>query len=76
MKKFYAHSIEEKPVDEWHRLEEHEGTVPDLRTDLSVCLGDVVESGLSPAKRSVTNFTAEFGCWEWGYLAGLWHEGI
>ncbi|MEW6419067.1 MAG: hypothetical protein AB1480_13255 [Nitrospirota bacterium] len=21
--KFYAHSIEGKPVDEWHRLEEH-----------------------------------------------------
>jgi hypothetical protein len=24
---FYAHSIDRKPVDEWHRLEEHEGTV-------------------------------------------------
>ena len=25
---FYAHSIEGKPVEEWHRLNEHEGTVP------------------------------------------------
>jgi CRISPR-associated endonuclease/helicase Cas3 len=23
MKKFYAHSIEGKPVEEWHLLEEH-----------------------------------------------------
>ncbi len=29
MPKFYAHSLEGKPVDEWHPLEEHEGTVPD-----------------------------------------------
>lgn len=28
MERFYAHSIEGKPVDEWHRLEEHEGTAP------------------------------------------------
>ncbi len=26
MKEFYAHSVEGKPVDEWHRLEEYEGT--------------------------------------------------
>lgn len=23
MRKFYAHSVEGKPVDEWHTLEEH-----------------------------------------------------
>jgi len=45
MHKFYAHSVDGTP-DEWHLLEEHEGTVPDLRTDRS----GVVESGLSPAK--------------------------
>ena len=54
--KFYAHSKEGKPVDEWHLLEEHEGTVPDLRTERS----GVVESGLSPAKRSAAQFAAEF----------------
>jgi hypothetical protein len=27
--------IEGKPVDKWHRLEEHKGTVPDLRTELT-----------------------------------------
>ncbi|OGW36498.1 MAG: hypothetical protein A2Y97_14050 [Nitrospirae bacterium RBG_13_39_12] len=68
MHKFYAHSKEGKLVDEWHRLEEHEGTVPDLRTERS----RIVESGLSPAKRSAAQFTAEFGCGEWGRLAGLW----
>jgi hypothetical protein len=61
-------SLEGRPLDEWHRLEEYlkgtEGTVPDLRTERS----RVVESGLSPAK------TTEFGCGEWGYLAGLWHD--
>lgn len=44
---YYAHSIEGKPVKEWHRLEEHEGTVPDLRTQRR----GVVESGLSPVKK-------------------------
>jgi hypothetical protein len=69
--KYYAHSIEGKPVDDWHRLEEHKGTVPDLRTEQS----GVVESGLSPAKRDAASFAAEFGCGEWGRLAGLWHGG-
>ncbi len=41
--------------------EEHEGTVPDLRTQRS----GVVESGLSPAKRNAVSFAAEFGCGEW-----------
>ena len=49
---------------------EHEGTVPDLRTERS----RVVESGLSPAKRNAASFAAEFGCGEWGRLAGLWHR--
>ncbi|MDD5451369.1 MAG: hypothetical protein PHT49_05685 [Desulfovibrionales bacterium] len=66
---FYAHSIYGKPVDDWHRLEEHEGTVPDLRMEQN----GVVESGLFPAKRSAALFAAEFGCGEWGYPAGLWH---
>lgn len=43
-----------------------EGTVPDLRTERSV----VVESGLSPAKRSVAKkFGDEFGSGDWAYLA-------
>ena len=67
---FYAHSIDGRPVDEWHRLEEHEGTVPDLRTERS----RVVESGLSPAKRDAASFAAEFGRREWGRVAGLWHD--
>ena len=50
--RFYAHSIEGKPVDEWHRLEEHlRGTA------------ELAES-----------FAAEFGCGEWGRIAGLWHD--
>ena len=65
--KYYAHSIYGKLVDDWHRLEEHEGTVPDLRTERS----GVVESGLSPAKRNMANFAAEFGCGQWGRIAGL-----
>jgi hypothetical protein len=38
LERFYAHSIEGKPVDEWHRLEEHlkgiadnEGLSPDMK---------------------------------------------
>ncbi|HET6514536.1 MAG TPA: hypothetical protein VFG09_05195 [Thermodesulfovibrionales bacterium] len=54
MENFFAHSIEGKPPDEWHRLDEHQGTVPDLRTERS----GVVESGLSPAKRSVARFAS------------------
>ena len=74
MQKFYAHSVEGKPESEWQGLEEHlrnaEGTVPDLRTERSV----VVESGLSPAKKSVAIFGDEFGSGDWAYLAGLRHE--
>ncbi len=69
---FYAHSIKEEPVDDWHRLEEHlkgtaelEGTVTDLRTERN----GVVESGLSPDKRDAASFAAEFRCGAWGYLA-------
>ncbi len=61
---YFAHSLERKPVEEWH-----EGTVPDLRTERS----GVVESGLSPAKRNA-QFASELECGEWGYLAGLWHD--
>ena len=49
MHKFYAHSIEGKPVEEWHSLEEHLKGTADL----------------------AAKFAAEFGCGEWGYLAGL-----
>ena len=49
---FYAHSIEEKPVDEWHRLEEH----------------------LKNTAEFAASFAAEFGCKEWGRIAGLWHD--
>jgi CRISPR-associated endonuclease/helicase Cas3 len=48
---FYAHSIEGKPVDEWHWLEEH----------------------LKGTAKLAKEFASEFGCGEWGYLAGLWH---
>jgi hypothetical protein len=50
--------------------EEHEGTVPDLRTERS----GVVESALSPADRNAASFAVEFGCGERGYLAELWHH--
>ena len=52
MQKFYAHSIEGKPVDDWHRLEEH----------------------LKNAAELAASFAAEFGCGEWDYLTGLWHD--
>jgi len=51
-KKFYAHSIDGKPVNDWHRLEEH----------------------LKGTAKLAASFAAEFGCGEWGYLAGLWHD--
>ncbi|MDA8241152.1 MAG: hypothetical protein M0Z67_12380 [Nitrospiraceae bacterium] len=51
---YYAHSLEGKPPEEWHRLEEHlKGTV-----------------------ELAARFASEFGCGEWGFLAGLWHEGM
>ena len=50
-KKFYAHSVEGKPVDKWHRLEEH----------------------LKGTDELAKSFAAEFGCGEWGWLAGMWH---
>jgi CRISPR-associated endonuclease/helicase Cas3 len=49
---FYAHSVEGKPVEEWHRLEDH----------------------LKGTAELAARFAAEFGCEEWGYLAGLWHD--
>ena len=52
MQKFYAHSIDGKPVDDWHRLEEH----------------------LKGTSELAASFAAEFGCGEWGRLAGLWHD--
>jgi CRISPR-associated endonuclease/helicase Cas3 len=48
----FAHSIEGKPPDEWHRLEEH----------------------LRGTAELADQFASEFGCGEWGYLAGLWHD--
>lgn len=52
MKTFFAHSVEGKPVDEWHWLEKH----------------------LFDTAKLAAQFAAEFGCGEWGYLAGLWHD--
>lgn len=49
---FYAHSIDGKPVEEWHRLEAH----------------------LIGTAKLAASFAAEFGCGEWGRLAGLWHD--
>ncbi len=49
---FYAHSLEGKPPEEWHRLEDH----------------------LKGTAKLAAEFAAEFGCEEWGYLAGLWHD--
>jgi len=45
---FYAHSIDGKPVDEWHRLEEHLKSTAELSA----------------------SFAEEFGCGEWGRIAG------
>ena len=50
MRQFYAHSIEGKPIDEWHQLEDH----------------------LKGTAQLAASFAGEFGCSEWGYLAGLW----
>lgn len=52
MEKFYAHSLEGKPSEEWHFLEEH----------------------LKGTAELAAKFADEFGCGEWGYLAGLWHD--
>jgi len=42
-------------------ISEHEGTVPDLRTERS----GVVESELSPVDSGTASFALEFGCGEW-----------
>jgi CRISPR-associated endonuclease/helicase Cas3 len=52
VQKFYAHSIDGKTVDDWHRLEEH----------------------LKGTAELAASFAAEFGCEEWGRIAGLWHD--
>lgn len=49
---YYAHSVEGKPPEEWHRLEDH----------------------LKGTAELAARFAAKFGCEEWGYLAGLWHD--
>ena len=49
---FYAHSVEGKPVEEWHILEDH----------------------LKGTAELAKSFAAEFGCGEWGRLAGRWHD--
>lgn len=50
--RFYAHSLDGRPTDEWHLLEKH----------------------LKGTAELAASFAAEFGCGEWGYLAGLWHD--
>jgi CRISPR-associated endonuclease/helicase Cas3 len=52
VKTFYAHSIEGKPVEDWHRLEKH----------------------LKGTAELAKSFADEFGCGDWVYLAGLWHD--
>lgn len=49
MKEFYAHSVEGKPPEEWHRLEDH----------------------LKGTAALAKMFADEFGCGEWGCVAGL-----
>ena len=49
---YFAHSVEGKPVEEWHFLDKH----------------------LKATAELAANFAAEFGCGEWGRLAGLWHD--
>ena len=51
-RRFYADSIEGKPVSEWHGLEGH----------------------LKGTAELTASFAAEFGCSDWGRLAGLWHD--
>ena len=50
--KFFAHSVEGKPVEEWHLLDEP----------------------LKGTAELAKSFADEFGCGEWGRLAGLWHD--
>lgn len=50
--RFYAHSMDGRPADEWHMLEDHLKGMAELAAE----------------------FAAEFGCGEWGRLAGLWHD--
>ena len=49
---FFAHSLDGRPADEWHQLDEH----------------------LKGTAELAGSFAAEFGCGEWGRLAGLWHD--
>lgn len=51
-REYYAHSLEGKPVTDWHCLEEH----------------------LKGTAKLAASFAAEFGCGEWGRIAGLWHD--
>ncbi len=50
--KIFAHSLENRPEEEWQGLDEH----------------------LKGTAELAASFAAEFGCGEWGYLAGLWHD--
>jgi len=49
---FFAHSLDGRPADEWHQLDEH----------------------LKRTAELAASFAAEFGCGEWGYLAGMGHD--
>lgn len=51
-KDYYAHSVDGKPVEQWHRLEKH----------------------LLGTAKLASQFAEVFGCGEWGYVAGLWHD--
>lgn len=35
----------------------------------------LLEERLKGTAELAASFASEFGCGEWGYLAGLWHDG-
>lgn len=37
---------------------------------------NILEDHLKVTAELAASFAAEFGCREWGWLAGLWHGGI
>jgi CRISPR-associated helicase Cas3/CRISPR-associated endonuclease Cas3-HD len=50
--RYFAHSLENRPPEEWQRLDEH----------------------LKNVAKLAKQFAESFGCGDWAYLAGLWHD--
>ena len=48
----FAHSLENRPPEEWQKLDEH----------------------LKNVAKFAKQFAESFGCSDWAYLAGLWHD--